>query len=318
MGYTYKRKDRKKLEERAKGDSNYPKTFKSEFSLYKPKEGKQKVRILPPTWEDPDLYVYDIWVHSSIGPDNLSFLCLTKMNKGKCPICKEIEKARRAGSQEEWLSEVRPYSRALVWVIDRKAESEGPKLWGMPKGCDTAFADLASSENPALFIDDPKDGYDLDFSKAGTGLNTKYSAHRIARDPSAMMPRKKDSATLLDYIVEHPLPSTLQFYDEEFIAKAFAGTVGSDDDDDDDDDEDSSMSQEEFDKNVDEAFGKKGKKGKKDKKRKKYDDSDDDDEDDSDDEDEPKKSKKKKKRKKLDEDGDDDAEPKKKKKKKKK
>ena len=57
-----------------------------EISLYKPAEGDNTIRIIPPTWEDPENYGLDIYVHYNVGPDNAAYLCLDKMLGKPCPI----------------------------------------------------------------------------------------------------------------------------------------------------------------------------------------------------------------------------------------
>src|SRR5690348_13638753 len=61
---------------------NFDSIFKDGIKVYKPREGKNIIRILPATWEDGRHYAYTLMVVYGIGADNQSYLSLHAM-KGK-------------------------------------------------------------------------------------------------------------------------------------------------------------------------------------------------------------------------------------------
>ncbi len=85
--FQYARRTVDDVKERAnKRGGNFDSIYKSSFKVYKVREGKNMLRILPPTWEKPKHYGFDIWVNYGIGADNQSYLSLSKMKNQKDPI----------------------------------------------------------------------------------------------------------------------------------------------------------------------------------------------------------------------------------------
>src|SRR5579872_3466942 len=118
-GFTYQKRSKEALKERAnmKG-GNFDSIFKSKYKQWKPKEGKNRIRILPPTWKGAKHYGLDIYVNYSIGPDKQSYLSLSKHNKGDDPIAEARREAQREGDKE--YAKALNYShRILYWIIDR-------------------------------------------------------------------------------------------------------------------------------------------------------------------------------------------------------
>src|SRR3954466_6918418 len=93
-GFKYQKRDKETLKERAnmKG-GNYDTYIKPKYKQWKPKDGKNLIRILPPTWDMRDTpwqttahYGMDIYVNFNIGADNQSYLSLGKHMKGDDPL----------------------------------------------------------------------------------------------------------------------------------------------------------------------------------------------------------------------------------------
>lgn len=214
---------------RAKHSSGlYDSLFLDGFAVFKPKEGENQIRILPFTWEDVDKWGTSweimIFTHNNIGPDKGSFLCLNHMKDESCPICE----ARRVAVDDEERSALRPGERALVWLIDRNDEKAGPMLWSMP--IKTVFKVInARSTNKKtgalLLIDDPEEGYDLFFTREGTGIKTDYVGVELDRDPTPLHDKEPIQNKWLDYIQENPLPTVLNIPEAEYIEKVLSGRV---------------------------------------------------------------------------------------------
>lgn len=219
--FTYQRRDTDTLAQRTQtyaqgGRDNY---VESTIQTFTPQKGDNWLRILPPTWDNPKHYGHDVWVHYGIGPDRLAYLCLEKNGKGDCPICLERAELARKGL-EEAASELRPTYRIAVYIIDRKATEKGVMLWTMPMRIDQELVTLTQDKRTGeiLWIDDPYQGYDIEFTRSGEGIHTQYSGVRIGRNPSPL-----DNDVALDFAIKHPIPGIFIYSTPEVIEKALSG-----------------------------------------------------------------------------------------------
>jgi len=144
-------------------------------SWFKPRDKENRIRIMPPTWDDNQHYGLDIYVHYNIGPKKAAYLCPKKMGTSDwCPICDEVDMLKKEGKTKE-ADALKWKYRVLMWIIDRKAinsdtkKNEGPKLWSMPWTIDRNIMLQAEDEDTGEVanIDDPDDGYDVIFQKIG-------------------------------------------------------------------------------------------------------------------------------------------------------
>lgn len=235
-GFQYQKRTKDDLKERAnmKG-GNYDTYIKPKFKQWKPKDGKNLIRILPPTWDDARHYGLDIFVNFNIGADNQSYLSLSKHDRGADPLA-EARREAQAEGDKVLAKALNPSQRILYWIIDRADEDEGPLLWAAPFTFDKSLSNLCIDEDTkeVIFIDDPAKGRDVRFYKEGTGLTTKY-------DPSKMKVLKESNihedegieGDWLDFIAENPLPEVLNFYEYDHIKGTFNGQAGRNEDDDD-------------------------------------------------------------------------------------
>ena len=207
---------------------NFDSIFKPQYKVYKVKDGKNVIRVLPPTWDKARHYGYDIHVNYNIGPDNQSYLSLSKMKGEADPIAEARHEAER-DSNTELVKALQPTHRVMIWLIDRLAEDEGPQLWAMPFTVDKAFANLSFDEDTkeVVYIDDPEQGCDVRFYREGTGKNnTKYDASKMKLMKAAPIHEdEKLQNEWLGYIEENPIPNCLNFYDYDYISGIFDGTV---------------------------------------------------------------------------------------------
>lgn len=242
-GFSYKKRSKESLKERAnmKG-GNFDTYIKPKFKQWKPKDGKNVIRILPPTWEPDEApwqstehYGLDIFVNFSIGADNQAYLSLSKHGKGDDPIAE----ARREASQEgekDFAKKLQASQRILYWIIDRNDEDEGPLLWAAPFTFDKSLSNLCIDEDTkeVIFIDDPQKGRDVRFYKEGSGLKTTYDSSKMkVLGPSSIHEDEGIEEEWLEYITENPLPSVLNFYEYDHIKASFDGQIGSFNDDED-------------------------------------------------------------------------------------
>lgn len=214
--------------------------LKSGFDSWRPADGENVIRILPPTWDEHDHYGYDIWVHSYVGPDKSTYLCPQKMLNKPCPICKAQREAHNAGEEED-AKQLQPTRRVAVWLLDRDADRPMPVLWTMSWSQDRDIAALCQNKRTGkvLLIDHPNHGYDILFSRTGKGLNTRYVGLAVDREETAALEDEDELEKVLEYIQENPIPDTLNFYDEAYLANVIEGTIeGKDEDLEDDDSKD--------------------------------------------------------------------------------
>lgn len=207
--------------------------IKREFKKYKVREGKNLIRILQPTWDDPEHYGYDLHINFGVGPDNGSYLSLSRHAKGADPLAEARQKAQREGD-EELAKKLAPRDRVGVWLIDRMAEDEGPQFWAMPQSFDKALASACTDEDTGeiIYIDDPVDGCDVRFYKEGTGLATKYPGEKIKLMKQG--PLSEDAAQAkewIDFVKTNPIPDILVFYSYDQISAVFNGASKPVDDD---------------------------------------------------------------------------------------
>ncbi len=288
--FKYKKRDKKAVEKRAHQSGGlFDSILKSDFTSFNPKEGNYCLRILPPTWPDAEHYGLDVFVHYGVGSDNQSYVCLDKMLGETCPVCEERRKAEAEGDVD-YAKMLTATKRVLVWVIDRANEDSGPLLWSMPWTVDRDFSNLSIDKKTGevFAIDDPEEGFDVDFTRQGKGLKTKYIGSQIARRESPLNDDPEIMDEWLAFIQDNPLTDTIQYFDYDHIAAVAKGRPKEDEDDDDEDDDDEQP--------VKKRVA---------KKRAVVEDEDDDDEDDDDEQ--PVKKRVAKKRAVVeDEDGDDE------------
>lgn len=226
MAFKYRRPAQETMEKHATQQGGTFLSFiKDEYRTYSPKKGDNAIRILPrDESEGADHYTEEVWVHYGIGPDSGSVLCPMKMAEEPCPICEEKQRLERKGD-DEGSDALRVTRRALMWIIDRKNEDQGPLLWSAAWTVDRDISKQAKDRETGryYFIDDPVEGFDVYFDRDGEGLTTKYSGFQLSRKASRVDPK------YLDFIVSNPLLDTLIFRSYEEIRKIFEGGNPADD-----------------------------------------------------------------------------------------
>jgi len=225
-GYTYKKRSHEQNRKRAnQRGGDFDAVLKDGFETWSPKpDVRSKVRIMPPTWDDPEHFGIDVWVHYQIGADKNSYICPNRQMKEWCPICEERERVKAEATEEE-LRALAPTRRVAYFIIDRTREEDGPLVWLAAWTVDRDIMAQAEVEGEWLEVDHPDEGFDLIFKRDGQGLKTKYNGIKFSRHAS---PISDDAATQkkwLRLIVKNPIPTILNHFDGEYIQKVFAGTV---------------------------------------------------------------------------------------------
>lgn len=206
---------------------NYDNPVKDEYPVFTAPEGLHCIRFLPPTWDDAEHYGFDVWTHRNIGTDGQTYICRKKMGLDPdCEICDEHAKAMAEG-EKEYANALKPTRRVAVYLIDRDKEDEGVKVWLMPWTLDRDISALCEDRRTKEFlaIDDPDDGYDVEFERKGKQLNTEYIGVRIARSTSPLSDYEKKQKRWLGWLMENPLPKALKYYKASYIRKIFSSGV---------------------------------------------------------------------------------------------
>lgn len=220
-GFSYRRRTAEEMNKRSSmGGKDFDSYLRDDIKIWKPNDGANTIRILPPTWPDPTHYGYDIWVHYGVGPDNQAYLCLHKMKGEHCPICAERDRARKAGEDEQYVKDLEPTRRVLIYLIDREHEGEGVQAWAAPWTIDRDITKVSVDRktNEVLPVDDPEEGFDVEFDRTGKGVGTKYVGVAVARRESSLGSKK-----WLEFAIDNPLPSVLEYHGADHIEKVFGG-----------------------------------------------------------------------------------------------
>lgn len=193
---------------------------------FAPHKGDNCIRILPPTWDDAEHFGLDVYVHYGVGSDNGSFLCPRMMKTGDCCICEERKQAEADGD-EDYMRKLAYSHRVLYYLLDRDDEKKGVQVWAAPfasidKNVTAQTRDSRSGE--ILNIDDPDEGYDVEFTKEGEKERTKYSGVRVVRHSSDL---GRDQDEYLETVMETPLTDLLVHASNEHIENVFFGSVPS-------------------------------------------------------------------------------------------
>lgn len=203
-----------------RGGGSFDRMIKDAYNMFIAQQGVNRVRLLP---ANPEYWGQPLYVHY-IGENESPYLCLKKMKGEECSVCEERRRADAAGDNE-YGKALFPRERLLVWVIDREKESEGPRLWDMPKTIeiDLNSAAVDDSTNEVLPLDHPEEGYDIRFNKEGKGKTTRYSGITVARRASPITDREDKMEEWLQFILDNPLDQCLIFYSYDHIKGVFTG-----------------------------------------------------------------------------------------------
>jgi len=225
--FVYKPKRTKEDVEREMQSSGFSESYlKENILLFSPKvDASNRIRILPPTWDDARIYGLNIWVHYKVGADNATVLCLKK-NLGKpCPVCEAVAKE----NDPEFKKNLSPKRKILTYVLDRQDEKLQPRAYLMPTTVHQSILAQAVDEDTGepLIIEDPDKGYDIILVTAGTPEGTvvkfTYKSVSLSRRESPICTDPDLYDKIIDFIVENPLPQIIVFKDYDYIEALLYG-----------------------------------------------------------------------------------------------
>ena len=144
--------------------------------MYKIKEGKNKVRILPP-WSAAGEVGYQSASHWRIPPNDRMFNCLRIIGK-ECPLCEMVKKMRDdAGKDKTKMKKAGEYSakKSIYYNVIVRGEEE--------KGVQIMRSGVRLYENILSYlydedygdVTDIDEGMDCVIERSGQGLDTSYT-----------------------------------------------------------------------------------------------------------------------------------------------
>jgi len=156
------------------------------ISQYKTENGPNAIRVISPKFDTYDELPYfgrKVYIHTKIGADESTFICLRKMYGEPCPVCELYEQMKEKNPNDEALKDLAPRLRYLFFVVDIKSkdtEAKGLRWYDAPVVVNDNIAEL-SQDRRAGIIDpsDPDEGRDIEFTRSGSGLGTKYKGFRF-------------------------------------------------------------------------------------------------------------------------------------------
>ena len=236
--------------------------FKNGFDVYRPKQGDNAIRFLPPTWDDPEDYAYEIWVHTWIGADKGSYLCPRKMENSTCPICDMSRECADAGEEDD-AKKLKVKQAFATWIIDRKGEEDHPMLYQVSWTQDRDISQIRKQKKGGILdVANPDVGFDISFNRSGAGLNTDYSGWAVDREESPISGDSDIQDKILNYIQDNPIPNILLMHDADYLERVIQAKVPERNEDDNNeseqeetDDRQSRRRREEHEKSEDEEAG---------------------------------------------------------------
>ncbi len=206
------------------GKGQKEKVYKDNVKVKKASDvkGDFVFRIFPPSFESDSPtkhWGFPINTHYEVGPDNKIFNCPRDIGK-KCPSC---EYAMSLEDKEQ-RGQYYPGYGALVWIIDRGNEKDGPIMFRMPFSMENdilkevARADIKN-------IDDEFEGFDIivSYNKEPGKRWGKWSKPTIVRNSSPISDDEEVMEDWLEFIMENPLNEIPIYHSYKVIEEAMQG-----------------------------------------------------------------------------------------------
>ena len=151
---------------------------------YKALPGDHFLRIIAPRFSkyppnNLPAYWKEVWIHSYIGADQKTFICMKKMKNQPCPVCELAEKMRSVDPENEALKALWSTRRYLFFVFDvrdNETEAKGLHWYDAPVTFKEEIVAMSRDKRTGAYIDlsTLEEGKDIEFERRGKGVNTKY------------------------------------------------------------------------------------------------------------------------------------------------
>lgn len=176
---------------------------KAKEDLWKPTEGKNRVRIVPLA-DSPDNPFIELYFHRIMGKTYLS----PRSYGERDPIAEFGESLRSEGdlSKEDWqkTKQFIPYRRVYVPVVDRKNPAAGVKLWAFGKTVHTELLTVMADVEEYGDITDIKSGRDISVTFVPQEKSDTNFAKTTIQMAGSSSPLTDDAKLLKVWLTEQP------------------------------------------------------------------------------------------------------------------
>lgn len=157
-------------------------------AFFKPKNGPNKVRFLPPPMgkSSPFVMVHQHYVRMPGMANAASFNCPRVMEKRPCPVCAEAERLRGTGNPADYeqAGEFMAKLRVFGVIVDRAEPELGPQVFAYGKSIHETLVALREADDGGDFTH-PIEGFDIVIEKTGQGKEVRYAV-RAARNSTPL------------------------------------------------------------------------------------------------------------------------------------
>jgi len=182
------------------------------YKLYITQDGDNQIRIVPPIEvRDLGMFGRDIFIHRGVGPNREIYVCLKKMWGEACPRCmKQTPELWEQAKVDEKVKDIAksyfPEYKVLVWVIDRKADSDELKLFPMPKTIAEEILVQSNRKETQVMIDvaHPTQGRDVYFTRYKDNDYTKYKGIQIGETATPLPSWAAEQRKHFDEVIIKP------------------------------------------------------------------------------------------------------------------
>lgn len=147
------------------------------------KDGKNKIRVLPP-WSEEGMFYLKGGLHYgfSIGGRDRALACPVIGKRGKCPVCIAVAAAKDGGEDyKKFIDRVRVKIKYWVNVINRADKNAAVHMIGLSKKAWKLIAGPMNDEDDPVDATDPEEGFDMIIEKSGSGMMTRYEERMSPR-----------------------------------------------------------------------------------------------------------------------------------------
>ena len=181
-----------------------------EIDTFKPQDGDNLIRILPPLDEDEVQFGgIVLWTYYLNGATYISPTVFDKTVD--CPVMAKYKKWK--GVDDDKAALFKPSKRIGAYILDFNEDTKNGKLkfWFAPDSLISAILDRCRmrSSSALIAVDDATDGRLVYFKRTGEGRMTRYGAEQIEPEPHAI------SEELADRVM--PYRQLLRIYPTDFL-----------------------------------------------------------------------------------------------------
>jgi len=196
------------------------KQLPEKYSMFKCSEDEHIIDIIPyiagdnnsRTLKGDPTYNLDLFVHRGVGPNEDTYICLSRTFKQPCPICEhKVFLTKQDEFDEKEVKLLNPTRRCIynIWVHDNdKEEAKGVQIWDVSQYLfEKELASQARLPKGGGFVpfSDPDDGKSISFVREGkSALATKYKSFHFLDREEPIPDEILGKALCLDELIYKP------------------------------------------------------------------------------------------------------------------